>query len=309
MDVELDNPGLYERIFLGAGASYTVYRQKFKQWDKAVAIKYIKSRATLGYNDNTSLGTQRLTILREIHSLCLFKEHPNIINLLAWGLYGAGEMVPYLITDYAPLGSLDCFLREYKQGLNADCLFQICLDVADGIHAMHSQKWIHGDVKTANILIFEGDPPQRQFLAKLSDLGFSMSLVFDSEDTCYRGTDFYNAPEVRSGNSRTIKDLNPIACDVYSLGLLIWTAFKHGAFFLEGVDISVTDDSSDEQLLDSISASQILGHALKFANARESQDEAGVLHQVFSACLQVDDRARLPVREIRRLLALPLHQL
>ncbi|MDI1492143.1 MAG: hypothetical protein OHK93_003355 [Ramalina farinacea] len=301
--------GHYEHISLGAGASYTVYKRKFKQWDKVVAIKYIKSPATPGYNEDTSGGAQRLTVLREIHALCLFKDYPTIINLLAWGHSGVGENFSYLITDYAPLGSLDCFLRERKQGLKADCLFQICLDVADGIHAMHSQRWVHGDVKTANILMFEGNPRQGQFMAKLSDLGFSMSLDFDNEDTCYRGTDLYNAPEVRSGRSRRIKDLNPLACDVYSLGLLIWTVFKHGDFFLKGIDISVTDDSLDAQILDSVSAPQILGYALKFANDRASQDEARVLYQVFSACLQVDDKARLPVREIYRLLAWPIERM
>jgi serine/threonine protein kinase len=303
VDIESDTLFEFQPIFLGAGASYRVYMQKFKQWGKPVAVKHIKSTASEGNIENfPSLGRQRLTVLREIYSLCLFNGHPNITNLLAWGQHNLGELTAFLITDYASLGSLDSFLRENRGGLKADHLFKICANVAEGIHAMHSQRMVHGDVKTANILIFEDACDRGQFTAKISDLGFSISLDFDDGDACYRGTNLYNAPEVKGQGSRRLQDLDFLACDVYSYGLLVWSVFKYGDFFLKDLSTFTVGDSSEEQMLDSVSALQLLEHAVEFAWARDSRDEAKVLNDVLSACLQADPVARLSIRSICRIL-------
>lgn len=302
VDVAKDEYWAYEPVLLGSGASYRVYIQMFKQWDRPVAIKYIRSSASPGNHENLSSAVQRLTVLREIHSLSLLNGHPNITNLLAWGQHGLGELSAFLITEYAPLGNLDCFLRDHGQRVKAKRLFKICADVAEGIHGMHSQRMIHGDIKTANVLIFQEARHKGYLTAKLSDLGFSINLDFDDGHTCYRGTNLYNAPEVRAGESRRIQDINPFACDVYSLGLLVWTVFKHGEFFLAGVRTSAVGESSEEQVLDSIDASQLLDHAVRFALERKSQDEARVLNAVMSACLQVDCQARLPIKSICKIL-------
>lgn len=169
---------------------------------------------------------------------------------------------------------------------------------------MHSQRMIHGDVKTANVLIFEEDCGRGQFTAKISDLGFSISLDFDDQNACYRGTDLYNAPEVRGQGPRRLQDLNLLACDVYSYGLLVWTVFNYGDSFLKGLSNLLVGDSSEEELLDSVGALGLCDHALEFAWARDSQDEAKVLSEVLSACLQVEPVARLSIKTIcRRLTA------
>ncbi|KAI9695523.1 MAG: hypothetical protein M1836_006440 [Candelina mexicana] len=301
VDVIKDAYWSYEPVLLGSGASYRVYIQMFRQWNRPVAIKYIRSSASPGNHGNLSSAAQKLTVLQEIHSLSLLNDHPNITNLLAWGQHGIDNSA-FLITEHAPLGSLDCFLREHGRRMKAKHLFKICADVAEGIHGMHSQRMIHGDIKAANILIFEEASHKGYLTAKLSDLGFSINVDFDDGHTCYRGTNIYNAPEIRVGESRRIQDINPFACDVYSLGLLVWTVFKHGEFFLAGVQTSAVGENSEEQILDSIDATQLLDHAVQFALARQSRDEARVLAAVMSACLQVDCRARLSIRSICKIL-------
>ncbi|KAI4226815.1 MAG: hypothetical protein L6R36_002904 [Xanthoria steineri] len=298
VDVLKDAYWAYQPVLLGSGASYTVYTQMFRQWDRPVAIKYIRSAASPGNRGILSPAAQRITVLREIHSLSLLNGHPNITKLLAWGQTKGGELSTFLITEITPVGNLECFLREYGRRVNAKRLFKICADVADGIHGMHCQRMIHGDIKTANVLMFEA-PSRKEFLtAKLSDLGFSINLDFDDGDVCYRGTNLYNAPELRTGGSRIIRDINPSACDVYSLGLLVWTVFKQGDFFLAGVPIPNVVWSSEEQVLDSINPSQLLDHATRFAMDRQSQVEARILGAVMSACLQVDCETRLPIESI-----------
>lgn len=111
-------------------------------------------------------------------------------------------------------------LTAFFETMGEKRLFKICTDVAKGIHGMHSQRMIHGDVKTANVFIFQEARHNGYLTAKLSDLGFSINLDFDYGNTCYRGTTLYNAPEVRAGASRRIQDIHPFAWDVYSLGLL-----------------------------------------------------------------------------------------
>lgn len=113
VDLDTDTDFEFQPVFLGAGASYRVYMQKFKQWERLVAIKHIKSTVSQEQSEDLpSLIKQRLTVLREMHTLCLFNGHPNVMNLLAWGQYDWGDLSAFLITDYAPLGSLDSFLRE-----------------------------------------------------------------------------------------------------------------------------------------------------------------------------------------------------
>ena len=295
-------------VFLGSGASYRVYMRKFEEWETPVAIKHVKSRASPGDVENVpSLAEQRLTILREIHTLGQFKGHPNIVNLLGWGsntLEGAfgGEVNAFLITEYAPLGNLDSFLQERGPALEFEQLLKVCADVAEGIEAMHSRRMVHGDVKTANILIFEDTPGSGQLTAKISDLGFSISLDFVDAGACYRGTDLYNAPEVRGQQPCTLQDLDLLACDVYSFGLLVWTVFKRGDFFLRGAAPSLSGDGMEVQTLDSVGPARLLACAVEFARAMDSQHEATVLEKLFSTCLVVDAAARSSITNICEML-------
>ena len=305
VDIYNDEESLFRPRFLGAGASYRVFVHKFHQWDNLVAVKHIKSSMLHGnVGDVSALGQRKLTLLREIQSSCLFSGHPNIINLLGWGVYPTQtEWSAFLITEYTPLGSLDSYLQENGDGLEASHFFKICTNVAQGIHAMHSQNMVHGDVKAANVLIFE--EPSGNFTAKLSDMGFSTCLVFsdgcNNKDACYKGTSLYNAPEIKSQGSNRFQDLHPLACDVYSFGLLVWTVFKRGTFFLDGLSTSAVGLSQDE-IVDSMSAFQLLEHALEFARARESHGEAGMLSQILSGCLQVEAIDRSPIERICKVL-------
>jgi serine/threonine protein kinase len=286
--------------FIGAGASYQVYVQKFDEWDRLVAVKYIRSAASHGNIEEVpSVWIQQATVLREIYSLCLFNGHPNFVTLLGWGIHQVGMNDNlFLVTDFAPLGSLDGFLREHSSKLVASQLLKICADVAEGVHAMHSQRIAHGDIKTANILIFEDTRNKEQYTAKISDLGFSLSLDFDEGDTRYRGTDLYNAPEIRGQGSTRLRDLDALACDVYSFGLLVWTVFKFGKFFLGDVPDSTLHGKPEVEFRDAVEASQLLEYAMEFAQSGVSQREAEILGRLFSGSLQVDPASRLPMKSL-----------
>lgn len=209
--------------------------RKLPQWENVVAIKQIISKTSPGGGKIApDIEEQRYTILRELLMLGQFKGHPNIVELLGWGQPRASHNGPdylssdyetaYLITEYAPLGDLYSFLQEKERRLSTEQLIKICADVAEGLHALHSHRIVHGDIKASNMLIFENAPGQ--FLSKISDLGFSIKLDVDDPDTPFRGTYQYNAPEINDPGSRNLKDIDLLACDIWSFGLLVWNVFQ-----------------------------------------------------------------------------------
>lgn len=71
-------------------------------------------------------------------------------------------MLPYLVVDYADLGSVDASLKQ-RSGSSEEKL-QIAIDIACGLELLHGCDIVHDDVKLENILVFsEG---QNQFKAK-----------------------------------------------------------------------------------------------------------------------------------------------
>ncbi|MFS7919836.1 putative protein kinase RLK-Pelle-L-LEC family [Helianthus anomalus] len=96
-------------------------------------------------------------------------DHPNIVPLLGF-CYEDGYMI--LVLEYAPNGSLDNIFDDsnYKINLTWAQRLQICLDIAHGLHYLHSitmgkQMIIHRDIKSANILLNEN------MVAKIADFG------------------------------------------------------------------------------------------------------------------------------------------
>jgi serine/threonine protein kinase len=96
------------------------------------------------------------------------RRHPNITKLFGftWD-YNAPGYTLILHIEFASFGILgNLFNSEQVEELEKR---ELCLDVAQGLEALHSNMIVHGDVKQDNILMFPH--PQRRFVAKLSDFG------------------------------------------------------------------------------------------------------------------------------------------
>lgn len=184
--------------------------------------------------------------------LLLAMDHPNIIGIRGWPMYGTDAIRSGIVTDYfLILDRLTCSLveriwdwrklhRRYKARLGfpwyqsekysakLECLFQKRLqaahDVASAIQYMHSKRIIHRDIKSANIgFDVRGD-------LKLFDFGLSRLLPNtltgeDDEGYCMSrvGTKFYIAPEVQK------KKPYSLPADVYSFGVLFWELVSLGS--------------------------------------------------------------------------------
>ncbi|PKX95998.1 ankyrin repeat protein [Aspergillus novofumigatus IBT 16806] len=108
----------------------------------------------------------------------------------------ADMAVPVLFMEAAMMPLSD-FLGAEKRSV--EVRYQLSLDVANGLEALHNLRIVHGDVKPDNVLVFAGPSERVPFRAKLSDFGVCVDLEApDAKFTLsdYRGTQAWLAPEV-----------------------------------------------------------------------------------------------------------------
>lgn len=150
-------------------------------------------------------------------------QHPNVIKFVDY--HDEGDHL-YIIMDYARYGDLRKHLERYKTISEKTCR-TLAQQVLSALAHLHSQKVTHRDIKPDNILISELDPLE----VKLSDFG--LSKMVKHEETFLKtfcGTLLYCAPEVfpfydrAKKRRRGMKSTYSSACDIWSLGGVLWNA-------------------------------------------------------------------------------------
>lgn len=226
---------------LGAGATFSVERKQ-AQGKMFVAVKHIiqDEHPSAGSLSHPPVTKYRLdSVLLEVQALLHYpvQKHPNIIELLAYGWDDGG--LPYLVVEYADLGSLDSYLHLYATSWEQK--LKLALDAASGLELLHACDIIHGDVKLENVLVFSSE--DGSVLGKISDFGFCCSEAL--VNNTYHGTRVLNAPEILDyyRNSSSIPNLDYMACDTFSYGLLLWEVFNGGNRFytISSIGVSVSD--------------------------------------------------------------------
>src|SRR6266568_3261293 len=127
---------------LKSGSYGSVYQGKHTVFedDPIVAIKLL--HAYLG-------SPQREQFLQEARLLRKLK-HPHILPILDAGIH---DDLPYLVTEYAPGGSLrDRLDQQPGIPLSVDDALMILSHIGGALHYAHQNKLIHRDVKPDNIL-------------------------------------------------------------------------------------------------------------------------------------------------------------
>lgn len=129
------------------------------------------------------------------------------------GWTNACVLCAYSVSVYVGTQGLMCVLFE-KRGLWA-CRrgWQVALDIARGLHWLHSRSLVHLDIKTSNVLLTADGR------AKIADFGLSHFLSdrdYLSESVVQMGTFPYAAPEVLLASKVTTK------ADLFSFGVVLW---------------------------------------------------------------------------------------
>ena len=148
---------------LGRGGFGTVYKATWKNTD--VAIKKLEKRGT---DSDESYAVQLQQSLREIKILnsC---PHENILPLYAYSLDGKS---PCLVYQLMKNGSLEdrLLVKQKTQPLPWIQRHQIAKGTARGLQYLHTigkKPLIHGDIKSANILL------DKSFEPKIGDFGLA----------------------------------------------------------------------------------------------------------------------------------------
>ncbi|KAL1564954.1 hypothetical protein AAHA92_07231 [Salvia divinorum] len=122
------------------------------------------------------------------------------------GHIGMPSNICCVVVEYLPGGALKSYLiKNRRKKLAFKVVVQMALDLARGLSYLHSQKIVHRDVKTENMLL------DKTRTVKIADFGVARVEASNPNDmTGETGTLGYMAPEVLNGNPYNRK------CDLFS---------------------------------------------------------------------------------------------
>ncbi|OMJ81658.1 hypothetical protein SteCoe_17816 [Stentor coeruleus] len=183
---------------LGQGSFSTVRRAVHSETNLERAVKIVTK--------NSITDTQKLDISEEIEILKRL-DHANIIKII--------EVIEdttklNIITEYCKGGELfdrimNC--KTFSENAAANYMFQIL----SGLIHIHENGVVHRDLKPENILFVENNSDY----LKIIDFGIAKRLEGDRIALKCKGTAYYIAPEVISGEFNH-------KCDVWSCGIILY---------------------------------------------------------------------------------------
>jgi serine/threonine protein kinase len=192
--VELLGSGVFGSVYL---AENTVLQER------QVAVKFLKL-------EHMQSPLERDTFVHEARLLTQL-EHPSILSMIDVGLH---NNVPYIVTEYAPNGTLKSYLKKKaSQPVTVKEALRILAPIGRALHYAHTRNIVHRDLKPANILF------NAENEALLADFG--VALMLPAGETLWsdvlRGSPAYMSPEQFSGAASPKCDQYALACIAYEL--------------------------------------------------------------------------------------------
>ncbi|MED6106017.1 hypothetical protein PIB30_000803 [Stylosanthes scabra] len=223
-DWEIDPSKLIIKSVIARGTFGTVHRALYDSLD--VAVKLL-DWGEEGQRTEAEVNSLRSAFIQEVavwHKL----DHPNVTKFIG-ATMGSSELqiqtetgvismpsnICCVVVEYLPGGTLKSYLiKNRRRKLAFKVVIQLALDLARGLSYLHSQKIVHRDVKTENMLL------DKTRTVKIADFGVARVEASNPNDmTGETGTLGYMAPEVLNGNPYNRK------CDVYSFGICLWEIY------------------------------------------------------------------------------------
>ncbi len=137
--------------------------------------------------------------------------HPNVVSVLDSGRH---EDRAYIVMEY-----VDAHPLETKPAVKLPVARAVAIvrQILDGLGAIHRAGYVHGDIKSGNVLVTTN--ADGKDVVKIIDLGLARPLagvVRDSDGPVITGTPDYLAPEVIAGGPKSV------ASDLYAIGVLLY---------------------------------------------------------------------------------------
>ena len=225
---EIDLAKLEIRYIVARGTYGTVFRGTYD--DQDVAVKLLDWGED-GYATVAETAALRASFQKEVavwHKL----NHPNVTKFIGASMGTSDLKIPTkgsssdgvishparaccVIVEYVAGGTLKQYLiRNRHKKLAFKVVVQLALDLSRGLSYLHSQKIVHRDVKTENMLL------DTRINLKIADFGVARVEAQNPRDmTGETGTLGYMAPEVLDGKPYNRR------CDVYSFGICLWEIY------------------------------------------------------------------------------------
>jgi serine/threonine protein kinase len=210
--MELEPDSLFQDRFrivrrLGSGAFGTVYEASDELLKRTVAVKFLKSPATL--DDEAARR-----FLREARILGTI-ESPHLVRVFSISEH-RGQF--YMVMEFLRGKTLRSVLTQKRLLPEAETL-RIALDVAEALNVLESNGIVHRDLKPDNVMLLD---EQEVTHAKVIDLGLA-SLIENmrnsqaiTADGMVVGSVYYMCPESCLGSKADIRG------DFYSLGCILY---------------------------------------------------------------------------------------
>jgi serine/threonine protein kinase len=271
--------------YIGCGATFSVRRTLFGDSQDVV----FKTRVPeLNKGENSSFMDKIEAILLELRVLTHspLRNHENIVKLIQVGWEGDAldntVKWPVLVVNFADRGTLADFF-ENEPVADFAMKRSLCLDVSNGLQALHDCQIVHGDLKLLNVLVYSDE--NRHVVAKLSDFG---GALLDSPDALAKpmATPPWTAPEYDTLRPRS----ELLKSDIYALGLLIWQVTLSGndPFCDETIfDLPKADDNRLDAIQKLKQSEDFLTRAKISISNYANGIDCGMISRIFDSSIRV----------------------
>ncbi|HEU0093539.1 MAG TPA: serine/threonine-protein kinase, partial [Vicinamibacteria bacterium] len=188
---------------LGRGGMGAVYRAHDEVLDEEVALKILRPEVA-GTPEMAARFRSEIKLARKV-------SHWNVCRIHEYGEEGGLQYISMELISGATLKD-----RLRSGPLPSDQAFDVAIQIAEGLAAIHKVGIIHRDLKSPNVMI-DGEGT-----AKVMDFGIAKpaSAGTDGASTGYvLGSPEYMSPEQARGRRADFRS------DLYSLGIVVFEAF------------------------------------------------------------------------------------
>nr|CAB3480648.1 unnamed protein product [Digitaria exilis] len=294
----------YNRAGVGAGAGFKIFStEELEKATNGFAADRVLGRGGHGIvyrgvlEDKTVVAIKKSKMMEETETKEFAREmfilsqinHRNVVKLLGCCLE---VEVPMLVYEFVSNGTLYHYIhdKDSNADFTLDTRLRIAAESAEALAYMHSSASppiLHGDVKTANILLDD------KLTAKVSDFGTSKLAPNDEAEiaTLVQGTWGYLDPEYLMTCHLTDKS------DVYSFGVVLLELLtRRKALYFQGPEedrslvscfVTAVNAGRHQEVLDSQASSEM--------RAAEILEE---IVDLVMQCVSISGEERPPMKEV-----------
>ena len=187
---------------LGSGSFGRVYLVTHKKTKANYAIKAIDKRNKSNIEEKPYFRRE-VEVMYKIH-------HPNVVKLYS---HFEDNNYCYFIMEYIAKGNMFGLIpQDKKKRISTQLVASLMKDIISAVYFLHNMNppIIHRDIKPENVLLADN------FIAKLTDFGWSNYIQEDEKRTTVCGTPIYLAPEIikEQGHDERV--------DIWCIGVLLF---------------------------------------------------------------------------------------